>query len=335
MCAMPALRLATDVSFLIVGTPRSGTTLVQRLVCELPQVAMPPETHFFSLFARHLVRVHFPLSGAGLARELRTFASLEKSRDLNLDVDAVVADMGGYCARPTEMFSAIVRHLSGCARVYGEKSTENLQWWKPITRSMPELKIIIIVRDPRAVVASIMEAWPPRTRRGVDPHVLRAEWWVSDQRQAIALRNELGLERTLLLRYEDVVSDPELARRRLIAFLDLPPGGGSLHGSDNDVRRIVLPRETWKRRTFDPVTAARVSVWRETLTHDQAATIAAICKREMEIMGYGSSDSTALQDRIRVLSLHPRTQWRRRRFRVSRYIRLARIERLSFGSPPR
>lgn len=37
-------------AFLIVGTPRSGTTLVQRLASELPGVAIPPETHFFSLF---------------------------------------------------------------------------------------------------------------------------------------------------------------------------------------------------------------------------------------------------------------------------------------------
>jgi len=43
--------------FLIVGSARSGTTLVQRLACELPGVAMPPETHFFDIFLRRLLPV--------------------------------------------------------------------------------------------------------------------------------------------------------------------------------------------------------------------------------------------------------------------------------------
>ena len=44
---------AADVSFLMVGTPRSGTTLLQRLACELPGVGMPPETHFFDYVVHH------------------------------------------------------------------------------------------------------------------------------------------------------------------------------------------------------------------------------------------------------------------------------------------
>ena len=38
-----------ELSFLVVGTARSGTTLVQRLCCELPRVWVPGETHFWSM----------------------------------------------------------------------------------------------------------------------------------------------------------------------------------------------------------------------------------------------------------------------------------------------
>src|SRR5687767_12835002 len=40
----------------IGGTARSGTTLVQRLVCELDGVAVPPESHFLNGFLSIMLR---------------------------------------------------------------------------------------------------------------------------------------------------------------------------------------------------------------------------------------------------------------------------------------
>jgi len=48
--------------FAIVGSPRSGTTLVQRLCCELEGVVVPYETHFFSAYLP-VCRPRFPLAG--------------------------------------------------------------------------------------------------------------------------------------------------------------------------------------------------------------------------------------------------------------------------------
>src|SRR5262245_51226417 len=60
-----------DIGFLIVGTPRSGTTLVQRLATELPGVRVPPETHFFPHFGSDLIkRTSFPLDAGGIEREV-------------------------------------------------------------------------------------------------------------------------------------------------------------------------------------------------------------------------------------------------------------------------
>ena len=59
-----AKALKRDVDFLIVGTPRSGTTLVQRLACELPGVGMPRETEFWLGYRSSPLRTaSFPLEG--------------------------------------------------------------------------------------------------------------------------------------------------------------------------------------------------------------------------------------------------------------------------------
>ena len=78
-----ARSIPTDrVGFLVVGSPRSGTTLLQRLSCEIEGVRMPPETHFFSDFVWGLVhRAKFPLPMPDLRKEIERFAVSTIPRD--------------------------------------------------------------------------------------------------------------------------------------------------------------------------------------------------------------------------------------------------------------
>src|ERR1051326_1575624 len=117
-------------SFLIVGTPRSGTTLVQRLACDLPGVRVPPETHFFLKLGPRLASTSFPIGDRELRDMLEEFAALNTSREMPLDIGALMASLGGRCDGPMELFAAIVVHLSGESVVYGEKTPPHLLWWK-------------------------------------------------------------------------------------------------------------------------------------------------------------------------------------------------------------
>ena len=56
-----------SLRFVIIGTARSGTTLVQRLCAELPGVWVPPETHFWDLADRARHYFEFPLRGRSRA----------------------------------------------------------------------------------------------------------------------------------------------------------------------------------------------------------------------------------------------------------------------------
>ncbi len=195
-------------AFVIVGTPRSGTTLVQRLASELPGVRVPPETHFFVHFATDLVgRRTFPLAGETLRNEIGRFAGLDTSRGLDLDEEAIVRHLGGTCERPVALFGAIVRDLAGDAALYGEKTPDHLLWWRPLSEALPQLRIISVVRDPRAVVNS-NKAMP----FGMGSCAALAERWNADQAQVEDMRRVLGPARTLAMRYEHIVEDTDGAR---------------------------------------------------------------------------------------------------------------------------
>ncbi|MDP8961251.1 MAG: hypothetical protein M3N32_06530, partial [Actinomycetota bacterium] len=85
--------------------------------------------------------------------------------------------------------------------------------------------------------------------------------------------------------------------------------------------------ETWKSRVAEPITIERVGAWRRALTCSEATTIAAICARGMQELGYLRGCEAALA-RVRCLGLglqHRRSRWRvrwkrrRERRRIGRW----------------
>jgi len=306
-------------AFLIVGTPRSGTTLVQRLACELPGVRTPPETHFFGYYALDLVRRRrFPISGDVLRDELDAFANMPKSKELGLDIVAWHGMLAGRAERPADMFATLVEVLVGQADTVGEKSPEHLLWWRPIARAFPALRFIAVVRDPRGVVSSSRAVWGDAG----GTVAVRAERWNADQREVSRALRSLGSERVLVIRYEDVVSDESAASAAIAAYLGVPARTAAVAGR-SPAAGIVLPREWWKGRTFEPVTTERVEAWRRDLSVEDADTVGAICRHGMRRFGYSSTDT-----RRPVAPAGLPTRAQRWRFRAARRRHLARINRV-------
>jgi Sulfotransferase family len=298
----------SEPSFLIVGTSRSGTTLVQRLAWRLEGVRVPPETHFFGAFVLGLAERAFPLSAVGIREEVARFAKMRTSRGLPLHPEAIVEDLGGACASPWDLFGAIVRDLAGPAATYGEKTPEHLRCWKALTRRAPHLRFVCVVREPRAVVASNLQV-------PFAPHSVPwlAERWRTDQGMVLAARNALGPQRFLTLRYEDVVADPDAALAEMSTFLDVPVGPADA-ATDTDPQ-LHMEWEWWKERAGAPITTDRVEAWRSTLTPRQADLVPAICRRTMRRFDYPATVG-AVAAVGRSLTIAPRDQGRRLHFRA-------------------
>lgn len=320
-------------SFVIVGTPRSGTTLVQRLAGEFPGVGMAPETHFLSRFALPLLgRRRMPMDSAVVREELDAYLAMPTSLGLRLDRDEVLDHLGPGPHRLIDVFGAVVAGLAGPARLYGEETPEHLRWLGPLSRALPQLRVVAVVRDPRAVAASHAAVpW------GVKPPQLLAEQWCIDLALLGRAQQDLG-ERLIILRYEDVAADPGRARSRLAAFLE--PGGGPVGGipaavAESSVgpgpaggrRAIVLEWESWKHRALGPVTGERVAAWRDTLSPGTAADVAARCRVGMAALGYRDLPS-ATDARRRVLSWPEPLQRQRRVFQATKAASQATIDRV-------
>jgi hypothetical protein len=182
---------ATNVPIFVIGSPRSGTTLLRLVLDSHPRISCGEETHFLRDLEA-IVGRHWPLVATyGLPREWW----LERIRALYAD------------------FQAEVLRGSGKAR-WAEKDPTYTLHLPFIEELFPEARYVHLLRDGHDVVASFRDRWGYRSAA----RVARSEWarYVSAARE---LGERLPPERFLELRYEELVADPEAEARRLFDFL--------------------------------------------------------------------------------------------------------------------
>lgn len=291
----------TEVRLMVMGTPRSGTTLTQRIVTEESGLPSAPESHFFTLLPVIVRRV------GDLPTALREYAAAPQLRGCELDVEALIEAAGGEGMY--SLFRAVIWQLTGGASAAFEKTPDHLWWWRRLTDRDPALKLVVVVRDPRAVVASLRTA--KFTAHGT---AVLAETWRVDAAMASAARRTLGPERCLLVRYEDLVGSESAVRGQIAEFcrpISLRPAetGGSLAGGP-----MVLAWEAWKRGYEQPVHGARATAWRDELDGSDVRRIERACGGGMADYDYPRS---ATRGGPAELLTHLRDAPRRWRYRLA------------------
>jgi hypothetical protein len=309
----------SEVAFLIVGSPRSGTTVLQRLAGDLAGVAVPFETHFFTKGVP-IVERHggFPVAPDRLGPVLDDYLAIDALAGSGLSGASVIDRLATDAPDALELFDAVVSAATGGAPILGEKTPGHVRWASRLARLRPGLRVVGIVRDPRAVAASQREM--PWTGGRVG---LSAERWRSDQRALLRLDEELG-DRFLLVRYEAMVVDPDGTRAALAALLRT-----EIATDADPAPPAVLAWETWKGRSGEEVTDASVERWRDSLSPVEVAQVVAAAEPVASQLGYRLG-SPGVADRLRV-RCDLTTRRRREQIRARRAEQDAAIEGAVLG----
>jgi hypothetical protein len=187
--AMPAGEAAPPI--FVIGSPRSGTTLLRLILDSHPRISCGEETHFL--------------------RDLEAIVG----RNWHL-VATYGLDRAWWLARIRALygdFQAEVLARSGKAR-WAEKDPTYTLHLEFIEELFPDALYVHLLRDGHDVVASFRDRWgylsATRAARGE---------WARYVRAARALEKRLPTTRFLELRYEDLVRQPEAQGRRLFEFL--------------------------------------------------------------------------------------------------------------------
>jgi GT2 family glycosyltransferase len=193
----------------IVGTGRSGTTLLRMMLDAHSQLAIPPETNFGP------AQRSFERDGAGAAVD--TLVSAPFWGDFGLGADELAGKVEEQ--RPAvfgdfmRLFYVTYAERKGKSR-WGDKSPFYVRAMGRIHRYLPEASFVHVVRDGRDVALSINPLW-----FGPDTVAEMARLWVDT---LVAAREQAQLlPRYLEIRYEDLVYEPAVILQGVCDFLAL------------------------------------------------------------------------------------------------------------------
>jgi tetratricopeptide (TPR) repeat protein len=223
-----AFGLIDETPLLIVGMPRSGTTLVEQIVSSHPGVAAGEELFFWSNRAR----------SRGIA-----------------EATSLTPDAG--CELAAE-YLALLRRIGPSAARVTDKQTFNFQQLGLIHLLLPKARVIHCHRHPIDTCLSMYFTY----FKGRIPFVGDKADLAFAYRQYARImdhwRNVLPPDRFIEIDYEKLVADREVVTRQLIAFCGLDWHDHCLRPERN--ARAVTTASLWQAR--QPVFASSVERWR-------------------------------------------------------------------------
>lgn len=259
----------------IIGAPRSGTTLLRAMLNRHPNVGLCDETYYFYyVYSRR--HAFGDLNKAAHRRRLvDRYLATNRIKRLGLDLDFLAVKLMDEGDSYESLFASLIRSyaVQNGKKRPGEKTPDHAIVSETLCEWYPDCRLIHLIRDPRDVVASLQRM--PWASRSV---LANARHW---------LRNTMSAHRCdaranyLLVRYEELVTQPERELERICAFIDEDYSAGML---TPDERRLV--DKWWFERAQRNIAIDQQGKWHTELTPKQVGLVEWLIGSQMEQFGY-------------------------------------------------
>lgn len=211
----------------VVGCPRSGTTLLQRMLDNHPLLAVANDTHFITRAAKRILRKDpQPLLTAELLEAVKSYRRFYR---MGLD-EAEVANAAEDCPSYAEFVSRLytLRGQKKQKQLSGEKTPDYCRKMPVLHTLFPAARFVHIIRDGRNTALSTLN-WATASKGpgkwslwDEDPVGTCALWWCWQAGMGQRDGSVLGADHYLQVRYEDLVAQPEKKLRSIAMFLGIP-----------------------------------------------------------------------------------------------------------------
>ncbi len=263
---------------IVGGCPRSGTTLTRVMLDTHPGICCGPESR---LFTHDLDDKH--------RRAL--------ARRFDLPLEQIETRMNGCDSLGAfvDSFFQDYAKIRGKQR-WAEKTPRNVLHLPFIFKHFPEARFIHVIRDGRDTAASLRKFSSQKFEDG--KHVEKASAvkkpirkyirrWVSMVEKGRAFKHD---PRTMEVRYEDLVREPEVQVKRILTFLDEPWDERVLeYHKVKDASRDAtkFPRSALANQ---PIFTSSLEKWRKDFDEEDVRVVKKYGGKLLKELGYADGD---------------------------------------------
>lgn len=271
----------------VLGSGRSGTTLVRLMLTAHPNIGIPPEGTFMMDLYRRWYR-----DGRVIDEPIDRFCDAvlasDRFSDWKIDRERLRAALSRvpektYAHLVDAVYGAYLSTLDERKARWGDKNIDYVLELPRVVRLFPNAKIIHVIRDGRDVLASYKNVkFGPKGALGV------AMFWRKRVLTGRRVGRTLGESRYYELQYERLVASPEDECRRVCGFLGeaFTPQMLEFHQLNREKELVPAHRLEWHANTLKPVTTERTGRWRDQLAPDEVKTFEALAGPAMREFGY-------------------------------------------------
>lgn len=265
----------------IGGCERSGTTLLATLVGRHPQCCVTPESQFkihayrkfdWKSGTQNLARVASYLNGNFRYRLWGLNPEFLESKETEIAYSDLLRRIVVEYQQKSDSKSELLYWV--------DHTPDNIEYAATLLEMFPGIKFIHIVRDGRAVSASVMPLdWGPNTILAC------ATWWSSKLSYGLALETFLRPDQILRIKYEDILCDTAGILARIYNFMGLKTDMELL-----PVERFTVPSYTSEQHNLvgKDVDAERMDAWKRRLTGRQVELFECRTRNLLAYLGYDS-----------------------------------------------
>jgi hypothetical protein len=258
----------TDGPIFIVGAMGSGSTLLRLILDSHDNIAIPQETGFMRAYNAHQY-IPFKWSGRNWAKRMGWSRS-ELDRELAAFYDRIFMR---YAERHGK-------------RRWGDKTPFHTWHIDDMARVFPDAAFIGIVRHPGGCVGSNMNRWGQSIRHAID-HYRRYNQEIGRQ----AARHG---DRFAVVRYEELVLQPEALLRELLDWLGEPWSSSVLEHHAVQGSRGGKRKVEGRNLVDDPIDVSRISKWTNSMTEAHRAVLRRRLDRLGQFYGYAIDEPATL-----------------------------------------
>jgi hypothetical protein len=244
----------------IVGCPRSGTTLLQRILDAHPQLAICPETFWVVFFYKK--RVGLTPEGhvtPELITQMLSYYKFYRMKAARPDLNKLLEDTSSISY--ADFVTGIFDHFGQYWRkpLAGDKTPDYVRNLPTLHSLWPQAKIVHLIRDGRDVCLSAIN-WKRKADRLKEqfttwekhPVTTAALWWDWHVRRGREHGRLLGPQLYYEVRYESLVAQADEECARLCDFLGLPLDKAMLKFHEG---RIIAAQGLDAKNAWMPITA--------------------------------------------------------------------------------
>jgi len=219
------------VDFVILASPRSGSSVFRNYLNGIPEVGIPPASPFrlgTSAELRHTLPDWTDKSA--VSDHLTSVMAQDNKLVLwNIPLEKTVEVL--MFRRPStwsevvgSIFEAYFEMFPRCPDVYGDKNNSYMSYLGGLSEAFPKPKLVHLVRNPGEVVGSQLNFTTVRKSNlapkfEYDPPAL-LEHWAQSNINVVQYADNQGLE-ILTVRYEEFVQSAEKVIKEIAAFLGI------------------------------------------------------------------------------------------------------------------